>query len=111
MDCCFASFNTKGFTSSLDSYVLPSETHLTYGGLFNELNYSIGPKAKKSLQLHIGYARSQNTNSMFDSKINNYLTLFTKGSKDGQDRDDRILNSVVVLDISGSMGSGLTSQC
>jgi len=37
------------------------------------------------------------------------LALFTKGSKDGAERDGRILNAVILLDISGSMGSGLTS--
>lgn len=60
------------------------------------------------MELHIGYARSQNLNSSFDSKIHDYLAIFTKGSKDGEDRDNRILNSVICLDISGSMGSGLT---
>ena len=38
------------------------------------------------------------------------MTIFTKGSKDGEDRDNRILNSMIILDISGSMGSGLTSS-
>lgn len=38
------------------------------------------------------------------------MTVFTKGSRDGEDRDDRILNAVIVLDISGSMGGGLTSK-
>ena len=47
---------------------------------------------------------------MFDGHINDYLTIFTKGNKDGQDRDNRVLNSVIVLDISGSMGSGLTKD-
>lgn len=47
---------------------------------------------------------------MFDNKINNYLALFTKGNKDGADRDGRHLNAVITLDISGSMGSGLTSK-
>lgn len=62
------------------------------------------------MELHIGYARAQNENSLFDNKINDYLAIFTKGCKDGADRDGRHLNAVVVLDVSGSMGSGLTSQ-
>ena len=62
------------------------------------------------MELYLGYARAQNQNSLFDSSINNYLTIFTKGNKDGEDRDDRILNAVIILDISGSMGSGLTSM-
>ena len=33
-----------------------------------------------------------------------------KGNKDGKDRDDRVLNAVLSLDISGSMGSGLTYE-
>jgi len=60
--------------------------------------------------LHIGYARTQNQNSAFDNKTNDYLALFTKGNKDGADRDNRHLNAVIILDVSGSMGSGLTAQ-
>ena len=33
-----------------------------------------------------------------------------KGSSDGQPRDNRILNSVIVLDISGSMSGGLSNK-
>jgi Mg-chelatase subunit ChlD len=33
--------------------------------------------------------------------------LFIKGCKDGADRDERPLHSVICLDISGSMGGGL----
>ena len=108
MDCCFGDINTKGFTSCLQNRSLPQESHFSYGGCFNELKFSIGPRAVKPLELHLGYARAQNQHSMFDNQINNYLTIFTKGNKDGQDRDDRVLNSVIILDISGSMGSGLT---
>jgi Mg-chelatase subunit ChlD len=36
------------------------------------------------------------------------LAIFVKGNKDGKDRDNRILNATLCLDISGSMGSGLT---
>ena len=114
MKACFASFNTKGFSSALSNtnyYTpLPAETHITYDGCFNELKYSIGPKAKKRMELYLGYARAQNSESFFDKDINNFLTVFTKGSKDGEDRDDRVLNAVIVLDISGSMGGPLTSK-
>ncbi len=110
MQCAFASFNTKGFTSSLESNIVPPSSHITYGGCFNELKFSIGPRAVKPLELHIGFARAQNQYSVFDNKINNYLAIFTKGNKDGADRDARHLNAVVVLDVSGSMGSGLTSK-
>jgi len=60
------------------------------------------------MELHIGYSKCQNLNSSFDSKAHDYLAIFTKGSKDGEDRDNRVLNSVICLDISGSMNSGLT---
>lgn len=62
------------------------------------------------MELYLGYARAQNSQSAFDNGINNFLTVFTKGSKDGEDRDERVLNSVIVLDISGSMGGALTSK-
>ena len=86
MKACFASFNTKGFSSSLQnsySRALPQETHITYDGCFNELKYSIGPKAKKPMELYLGYAKAQNNSSMFDSQVNDYLAIFTKGKKDG----------------------------
>lgn len=113
MNACFASFNTKGFSSALSNpYVaaLPAETHITYDGCFNELKYSIGAKATKRMELYLGFARAQNSESYFDKDINNFLAVFTKGSKDGEDRDDRVLNAVIVLDISGSMGGSLTSK-
>lgn len=113
MKACFASFNTKGYSSALQnsySTVLPEETHITYDGCFNELKYSIGPKATKPMELHLGYARAQNNSSLFDSGVNDFLTIFTKGNRDGEDRDDRILNSVIILDISGSMGGPLNSK-
>ena len=94
----------------MESNQIPPSSHITYGGCFNELKFSIGPKAVKPLELHIGYARAQNANSAFDNKINDYLAIFTKGNKDGVDRDARHLNAVILLDVSGSMGSGLTSQ-
>lgn len=47
---------------------------------------------------------------MFDKQINDYLAIFTKGNKDGEDRDARSINAVIILDVSGSMGSGLNSQ-
>lgn len=110
MDGCFGDFNTKGYSSSLENRQLPDPSHFTYGGCFNELKFSIGPKATKPLELYLGYARAQNQHSCFDSSTNTYLTLFTKGNKDGEDRDERVLNSVIVLDVSGSMGSGLTAN-
>ncbi len=110
MQCCFSSFNTKGFSSALKYGRLPPSSHITYGGCFNQLKFSIGPKAVKPLQLHIGYARAQNQNSVIDNKVNDYLAIFTKGNKDGAERDGRNLNAIVMLDVSGSMGSGLTSN-
>ena len=47
---------------------------------------------------------------MWDPTVHDYLCVFTKGSKDGEDRDERILNAVVVLDISGSMGGPLNAK-
>ena len=113
MKACFASFNTKGYSSALQntySRALPDQTHITYDGCFNELKYSIGPKAKKPMELYLGYARAQNSSSMFDPHVNDFLTIFTKGSKDGEDRDGRALNSIIILDISGSMGGALNSK-
>lgn len=113
MNACFASFNTKGFSSALQNPYdrsLPAESHITYDGCFNELKYSIGKRAVKPMELYLGYARAQNDASLFDSGVNDYLTIFTKGNKDGEDRDERPLNSVIILDISGSMGGYLNSK-
>jgi uncharacterized protein with von Willebrand factor type A (vWA) domain len=55
------------------------------------------------VDIHHGYTRYQFTKSMFDGKINDYLALFLKSSRDGADRDETPLNAVICLDISGSM--------
>jgi len=57
------------------------------------------------VDLHYGYARHQFLNSMVDKETNDYLGIFLKGTKDGADRDERSLNAVICLDISGSMNS------
>ena len=36
------------------------------------------------------------------------MAVFVKGKSDGEPRDDRLLNSVIILDVSGSMGGKLT---
>ena len=63
------------------------------------------------LDIHHGYARFRFEESKFDSDIHDYLALFLKGKADGEVRDpNRRLNSVVCLDISGSMNCGLGSS-
>lgn len=61
------------------------------------------------VDLHFGYARYQFPHSVYDSDMNDFLALFLKGESDGKDRDSRRLNSVICLDISGSMGDLLGS--
>ena len=79
--------NSAGFTSQIDSGQLPSPDHITYEGVFNEVTFSIGPKAELPLDLHIGFCRSQNTKSLIDREPQNFLALFTKGGNDGQPRN------------------------
>jgi hypothetical protein len=59
------------------------------------------------VDIHHGYSRYQFVKSMFDGKINDYLALFLKSSKDGADRDDAPINALICLDISGSMSGSL----
>ena len=47
---------------------------------------------------------------MFDGEISDYLAIFLKSSKDGADRDERPLNALICLDISGSMGGHLSDN-
>jgi hypothetical protein len=75
--------------------------------VFNEIKFDVGNKTPLVKDLHFGYARYQFSESPFDNKINDYLALFVKGNKDGEDRDGRVLNALICLDISGSMGGGL----
>ena len=81
--------------------------HLTYEGIFNELKFDVGKKTNKLVDVHMEYARYQFKESLQDAKINNYLALFMKSSKDGADRDETPLNTVICLDVSGSMNGGL----
>lgn len=62
------------------------------------------------MDLHCGYARYQFSSSLFDKEVNDYLAIFVKSSKDGRDRDERPINVLICLDISGSMGGGLTGS-
>lgn len=109
MECFSGARNTQGFTSQVEMGHLPSETHLTYEGVFNELRFDVGKKTEKIVDLHLGYARYQFAQSQHDTQINDYLALFVKGAADGQDRDARKLNAIICLDISGSMGGELGS--
>lgn len=103
-------FNSSGFTSQLESGVMPEVDHITYEGVFNELTFQIGPKSELPMDLHIGFCRTQNANSLVDKEPANYLALFTKGAKDGTPRDGRVLNAVIILDVSGSMGGSVSNR-
>ena len=58
----------------------------------------------------MGYARYQFKESSHDKGIHDYLALFVKGAKDGEERDERPLNAIICLDISGSMSCGLAGN-
>lgn len=75
--------NTAGFSSQIQRGSLPNENHITYEGIFNELKFDVGAKSHLLSDLNIGYARYQYANSCVDNKVNDYLALFLKGSKDG----------------------------
>ena len=75
--------NSAGFSSQIDSGLLPSPDHITYEGVFNEVTFSIGPKGELSLDLHVGFCRNQNPSSLVDREPQDYLALFTQGSHDG----------------------------
>lgn len=108
MESNFRARNATGLSAWLSEGRIPLHTHLSYEGLFNELRYRVGPSTDKVTDLHHGYARFQFNESKFENSINDYLALFLKGKADGQPRDEnRILNSVICLDISGSMISGM----
>ena len=71
------------------------------------MKFDIGKKTEEIVDLHYGYARHQFIKSMFDGEISDYLAIFLKGCQDGADRDERPLNALICLDISGSMGGKL----
>jgi hypothetical protein len=101
------SMNSRGFSSQVERGQLPAADHITYEGVFNELTFQAGPVTDKLLDLHIGFCRAGNKQSAVDSRVHEFLALFLKGDSDGKPRDSRRLNSVIVLDISGSMSGGL----
>lgn len=107
MKKCFGARNTSGFSNQIQYGHLPSPTHITYEGIFNEIKFNVGKKTYLPTDLHLGYARYQFKESAQDNTINDYLAIFVKGSKDGEPRDERPLNAVICLDISGSMSGGL----
>jgi hypothetical protein len=108
MNSILCSLNSKGFTSQVSQGRLPDSDHITYPGVFNEIDFEVGPKSDKIADLHLGFCRASNPSSSEDKSINEFLALFMKGKDDGEPRDHRLLNSVIILDISGSMGGSLT---
>ena len=62
--------NSKGFSSSLEQGVLPSPDHITYAGVFNEIQFDVGAKTKKVADLHLGFCRTSNPSSAEDKGIN-----------------------------------------
>ena len=79
--------NTSRFRNYVASNTLPPPTHLTYEGLFNELEFKVGPKTNLPVDLHLGFARYQFQKSQYDQKTNDYLALFLKSERDGSERD------------------------
>jgi hypothetical protein len=103
--------NTAGFSSCVEIGRLPSHTHLTYEGLFNELKFKAGARTEKVLDLSFGYSRFQFEDSAYDKSINDYLAIFLKSESDGKDRSEKTsLNVSICLDVSGSMSGGLGSK-
>ena len=83
-------------------------SHITFEGVFNELKFDAGQQTNLHSDLKFGYARYQFAQSTVDPNISDFLALFMKGERDGKDRDDRRLNSIICLDISGSMDGSLS---
>lgn len=59
------------------------------------------------MDLHVGFCRAGNKHSSTDKQVHEFLAMFLKSKYDGEARDHRKLNAVIVLDISGSMAGGL----
>lgn len=97
--------NAQGFSQAIQAQQLPTHTHLTHSGVFNENYFSIGDRATKLLEIHHGQAVSNCDLYDMDSR-NYFVSLFMKSSADGQPRS-RKLNVVIALDVSGSMDGSL----
>ena len=83
MQKAFGAGNTVGFSSSISSGYLPPPDHITYEGLFNEIDFAIGPKTNDVIDIVHGFTRYMNPHSLVDQSINDYLALFLKGNTDG----------------------------
>ena len=104
----FCAGNSRGFSESVRGGGLPDVSHITFEGVFNELKFDAGQQTNLHSDLKFGYARYQFAQSTVDPNISDFLALFMKGERDGKDRDDRRLNSIICLDISGSMDGSLS---
>lgn len=105
----FCAGNSRGFSESVRAGGLPDVSHISFEGVFNELKFDAGQQTDKPADLKFGYARYQFPHSAVDPSINDFLVLLLKGERDGKDRDHRRLNSIICLDISGSMGGPLSA--
>lgn len=66
MNKMMGAINTRGFSSCVSTGVLPPDSHITFEGVFNELKFDVGQKTKKTIDCHLGYARYQFKESLFD---------------------------------------------
>ncbi len=62
--------NTKGFTSQVSKGQLPDADHITFAGVFNEIEFDVGPKTDKVTDLHLGFCRASNPSSAEDKSVN-----------------------------------------
>lgn len=65
-----SALNSAGFANQVSNCKLPDADHITYAGVFNEIEYDVGPKTDKVVDLHLGFCRASNPSSAQDKNIN-----------------------------------------
>ncbi|CAJ1336903.1 unnamed protein product [Effrenium voratum] len=93
--------DANAFHAAMRCSLLPEVDTLTYQGVFNEHSYQTGgPEQEHVLAISAGASR-------IGEDV--WVACFLKSCRDGQPRDGKPIDVIVVLDVSGSMNGGVAA--
>ncbi|OGK12749.1 MAG: hypothetical protein A2W80_18280 [Candidatus Riflebacteria bacterium GWC2_50_8] len=100
------SMDAQSFRENIDKGYLPLASAITTEGVYNEYYFDTGMKeGEEANQLFYPTYTSAVSRNLVTGELENYISVGLNSNLDESEFKRRKLNLVVVLDISGSMGS------
>lgn len=97
--------DTMNFSQNLDEGYLPKYDSITYEGLYYDYYFDTGVGEGKCDELFCPSFAKAVTNDLYSGETDYYLSIGLNSGLTEQSFQRKILNLVIVVDISGSMGS------